>query len=60
MFLFFLLRIFKDVACKCTVKEREKERERDFFGGRQGKESRGEERKEGRGGKREGPLISTI
>ena len=37
-----------------------RKRERDFFGGREGKESGGEERKGGRGGKREGPLISTI
>ena len=59
-FFFFLLRIFNDVACKSTVNERKKERERDFLGGREGKERGGEERKEERGGKREGPLISTI
>lgn len=41
---FFWLRIYKAVAFKDTVKERERERER---GGR-GREEKGEERREGR------------
>ena len=55
-----LLKLFKDVAYKSTVKERERERERNFLWGREGKASRGEDRNKGRGGEKEGPLISTI
>ena len=50
-FFVFLLRIFKDVACKCTVKERERERET-FSGVERAKkveEKRGKEEGEEKG-----------
>ena len=53
LFLFFLLRLFKDVTYKSTVKERERERET-FWGGERVKQAEektgtkeGEERRRG-------------